>query len=526
MGLQQRSVEVAIADLTSDRGGARPGVRGVRPDVVLLDLDLGGAIGNGSCWSGRWSTSGCGDRGQRHHHRRQVRCRARARRLGRAGQDDRLRRPAATRSSPGAQGREVLTRRAAPRAAVRAAPHPVARSTDLTALERLSDTEREVLDSLVSGSRWVASRTERFVAESTVRSQVRAILQKLGVNSQLEAVALAARVQAARGADRTRVVQIDGRSSDRQTGRTSGLPGVGAQRDSWWATVAATAAGEGLGVVLGELGYDVVHDAGREQVGGADPWASAISAAWSMSPCTMTLAPSGGSGESQAFSVAITTCGRQQRERAAAAALAEDHRDGRHGHRGRGSAMQRAISPAIAPSSASRRQLGARGVDDGDQRQAELLGQPHAAPGLAQGGRAERRAPASAAAGPGRRARTAARRAGSGRRARLASCSPSLGAVQRERCRVRRTAAGRARRPARSRRVARPTSQTGRLERGRVGPDGAGPAARRGRPARPGRGRPAPAGPRSATTASMTPLAARFSAVCTPAGNGWPLSAS
>ena len=34
------------------------------------------------------------------------------------------------------------------------------------------------------------------MAESTVRSQVRAILQKLGVNSQLEAVALAARVEA------------------------------------------------------------------------------------------------------------------------------------------------------------------------------------------------------------------------------------------------------------------------------------------------------------------------------------------
>ena len=44
---------------------------------------------------------------------------------------------------------------------------------------------------------------ERFVAESTVRSQVRAILQKLGVNSQLEAVALAARAEPTRGADRS-----------------------------------------------------------------------------------------------------------------------------------------------------------------------------------------------------------------------------------------------------------------------------------------------------------------------------------
>ena len=90
-----------------------------------------------------------------------------------------------------------------------------------------------------------------------------------------------------------------------------------------------------------------------------------------------------------------------------------------------GSAMQRAISPASAPSSACDRELGARGVDDRDQRQPELLGQPHAAAGLAQRGRPHRGRAASGATGPGRPARTAARRAGSASRARLASCSPS-----------------------------------------------------------------------------------------------------
>ena len=52
--------------------------------------------------------------------------------------------------------------------------------------------------------------------------------------------------------------------------------------------------------------------------------------------------------------------------------------------------MQRAISPAIAPSSALRRQLGAGSVDHGDQRQPELLGQSHRPARLAQRGRAHR----------------------------------------------------------------------------------------------------------------------------------------
>ena len=48
----------------------------------------------------------------------------------------------------------------------------------------------------------------------------------------------------------------------------------------------------------------------------ATRWTSAISAACVMSPWTMALAPSGGRGESQAFSAAITRFGGEQRERA------------------------------------------------------------------------------------------------------------------------------------------------------------------------------------------------------------------
>jgi DNA-binding NarL/FixJ family response regulator len=57
-------------------------------------------------------------------------------------------------------------------------------------LSRLSNREREVLELLAEGHR-AGSIAERFVVSmTTVRTQIRAILTKLEVNSQLEAVAL------------------------------------------------------------------------------------------------------------------------------------------------------------------------------------------------------------------------------------------------------------------------------------------------------------------------------------------------
>jgi DNA-binding NarL/FixJ family response regulator len=59
--------------------------------------------------------------------------------------------------------------------------------------ERLTAREREVLHDLAQGMPAEVIAATRFVAVSTVRSHIRSILQKLGVNSQLAAVALAAR---------------------------------------------------------------------------------------------------------------------------------------------------------------------------------------------------------------------------------------------------------------------------------------------------------------------------------------------
>jgi DNA-binding NarL/FixJ family response regulator len=57
-------------------------------------------------------------------------------------------------------------------------------------LERLSNRERAVLEMLAEGHRATAIADKFVVALTTVRSQIRSVLSKLAVNSQLEAVAL------------------------------------------------------------------------------------------------------------------------------------------------------------------------------------------------------------------------------------------------------------------------------------------------------------------------------------------------
>lgn len=59
--------------------------------------------------------------------------------------------------------------------------------------EHLTQREAAVLGMLMCGQAVERIAVGSFVAESTVRTQVRCILQKLAVNSQLEAVALASR---------------------------------------------------------------------------------------------------------------------------------------------------------------------------------------------------------------------------------------------------------------------------------------------------------------------------------------------
>jgi DNA-binding NarL/FixJ family response regulator len=65
-----------------------------------------------------------------------------------------------------------------------------ARSQDLAPFKMLTPRERAVLAGLAQGQRAESLAAAAVVSEATVRSQIRSVLAKLGVNSQLEAVAL------------------------------------------------------------------------------------------------------------------------------------------------------------------------------------------------------------------------------------------------------------------------------------------------------------------------------------------------
>lgn len=89
-----------------------------------------------------------------------------------------------------AEGREVLSA-AARVELVRLHQCQARRQQDVTTrLDRLSVREREVLDRLAEGRQAVAIAIEFGVSLATVRAQIRSVLTKLQVGSQLAAVAL------------------------------------------------------------------------------------------------------------------------------------------------------------------------------------------------------------------------------------------------------------------------------------------------------------------------------------------------
>jgi two-component system nitrate/nitrite response regulator NarL len=71
--------------------------------------------------------------------------------------------------------------------------HRLAHAQEVAPFEGLSFREREVLGAMVAGQSATTIAETSFVSISTVRSQIRSVLQKLHVNSQLEAVASATR---------------------------------------------------------------------------------------------------------------------------------------------------------------------------------------------------------------------------------------------------------------------------------------------------------------------------------------------
>lgn len=203
MALAAEGYEAEVADLLNrDRLIAH--VRDVRPDLVLLDLDIGGAIGDGATLVRPFREAG-------------------ARVLVVSGSADSY-----WSGSAVEQGALGVLDKCAPFESLLSSILAAARGEDVMAanerhrliadvrrdrerqrrllepFERLTDREQRVLESLADGTPVAQMAQEWFVSEATVRTQVRGVLMKLGVNSQLEAVALAQRASWLSGRDKAR----------------------------------------------------------------------------------------------------------------------------------------------------------------------------------------------------------------------------------------------------------------------------------------------------------------------------------
>jgi DNA-binding NarL/FixJ family response regulator len=192
IALRAEGLEAELAE-PRDREGLIELVRESKPDLVLLDLDLGSAIRDGATLVQPFREAGASV-------------------LVVTGSNDRMWIGAAVergavgvvrKSQPfdellntvlaaargtavmsSADRHQLLTDLRLERERQRLAREP---------FEQLTDREQQVLHALVAG-RSVGRIAEDFVvSEATVRSQVRGVLTKLGVTSQLEAVAAAVR---------------------------------------------------------------------------------------------------------------------------------------------------------------------------------------------------------------------------------------------------------------------------------------------------------------------------------------------
>jgi two-component system nitrate/nitrite response regulator NarL len=189
IALNAEGCRARVADLSS-RATLLQQVRALRPGVVLLDLDLG-ALGDGVDVVTALTELG-------------------ARVLVVSGTTDPMRlAETVERGAVGFLSKQVPFEQLLSTVLDVVAQRPVlstarrydlmaelrsaraARGRDLAPFKTLTPKERSVLAGLAQGERVETIAAAAVVSEATVRSQIRAVLAKLGVNSQLEAVALA-----------------------------------------------------------------------------------------------------------------------------------------------------------------------------------------------------------------------------------------------------------------------------------------------------------------------------------------------
>ena len=192
ISLRVASVQAEIADLT-DRNTLVERVRRDRPDLVLLDLNLGGVLDDGATL-----VAPCTDAGSRvlvvtaSTDRADVGAAVEAGAIG-----------VVSKTQPfedlvgvvleAARGNTVMSDGERARILSELKAVREQRSQQRAPFERLTAREAQVLQALGGGKSVTGIAQEWVVSQATVRSQVRGVLTKLGVGSQLEAVAAALR---------------------------------------------------------------------------------------------------------------------------------------------------------------------------------------------------------------------------------------------------------------------------------------------------------------------------------------------
>lgn len=193
LALRLEGLEPVVSS-AADVAGLLDTVRADPPALVLLDLDLGGALGDGTDLVAPCVTAGA-----------QV--------LVLTGTTDELWMAAALEQGAcaaidkgipfedllrlvlsAARGETVMDPEERQRLLHQLQSHRLARERDLAPFESLTPREQQVLRALSLGHTVTHIAQTWVVSESTVRSQVHAVLRKLDVRSQLEAVAAATRV--------------------------------------------------------------------------------------------------------------------------------------------------------------------------------------------------------------------------------------------------------------------------------------------------------------------------------------------
>jgi DNA-binding NarL/FixJ family response regulator len=194
LALGLEGIDCRVAEL-HDRASLVADVVGGPPALVLLDLDLGKAIGDGGDLVAPFVEAGC--RVLVVSGSSDVEQLGRALEAGAAGV---VRKDAPfgvllETALAVARGEQVLARDERQAMVHEARRLRTLRDQDLAPFARLSAREAEVLRALATGHAVGAIAEAWFVSEATLRSHVRAILTKLGVTSQLEAVAAVHRHQ-------------------------------------------------------------------------------------------------------------------------------------------------------------------------------------------------------------------------------------------------------------------------------------------------------------------------------------------